>query len=260
MQQIRSPAVAGLFYPDEPAALSRMLDACLSGRADTTPRASPVLVVPHAGLPFSGPVAATAYASLQGTARPRRVILLGPSHRVALSGLALSGASHFRTPLGDMPVDYPELPNSADGFVRPMEIAHQAEHSLEVQLPFLQRLWGPDLPIAPIVVGDGEPGRVGELIGQMLDEPDTLLLVSTDLSHFHDYETARRLDAETVARIESLAGPVTPEQACGCRPLNGLMAYCLAAGRRLMAVDVRNSGDTAGGRERVVGYGAFTLQ
>jgi len=260
VQSIRSPAVAGLFYPAEPAALARMLDACMAGRADATPPVSRVLVVPHAGLPFSGPVAATAYASLQGTARPRRVVLLGPSHRVALSGLALSGASHFRTPLGDMPVDYPELPGTADGFVRLLEIGHQAEHSLEVQLPFLQRLWGADLPIAPIVVGDADPARIAELIAQVLEEPDTLLLVSTDLSHFHDYLAARRLDAETVARIESLAGPVTPEQACGCRPLNGLLAHCRAVGGRLLAVDVRNSGDTAGGRERVVGYGAFTLQ
>ena len=259
MEAIREPAVAGLFYPAASAALERMLDACMDGRrpaADASPR---VLVVPHAGLPFSGPVAASAYALLAARPAPRRVALVGPSHRVAFEGMALSSAASFRTPLGDLAVDYParlaELPG-----VQVLDAAHADEHSLEVQLPFIQRLWGSAAPIAPVVVGDAGPAPVAALIERLLEDDDTLLLVSTDLSHFHDYEQARHIDAGTVAAIEALRTDITPRQACGCRPLNGLAEYCRRHGNTLAALDVRNSGDTAGGRERVVGYGAFVLR
>lgn len=259
MDAIREPAVAGLFYPADSAVLERMLDTCMRDRCEHPAGVTPALVVPHAGLPFSGAVAASAYALLTGTPAPRRVALLGPSHRVAFDGLALSSAHAFRTPFGDLAVDYPAGLEALAG-VQVLDAAHAAEHSLEVQLPFLQRLWGEQARIAPLVVGECGAGQVADVIEHLMAEQPTLLLLSTDLSHFHDYDSARRIDAGTVAEIEALHATLEPQQACGCRPLNGLIEYCRRHGHGLQKLDVRNSGDTAGGRDRVVGYGAFHLQ
>ncbi len=258
MGQVRRPAVAGLFYPAEPAALTATLERCMDQRvAGAAP--SQVMVVPHAGLPYSGPVAASAYGALEGVDRPTRVSLLGPPHRLPVVGVAASSASAFETPLGRLRVAYPESLRGMPGIIVDDD-AHLEEHSLEVQLPFLQRLWGNDLTIAPLLVGEASPAMVDRIIEALLEEPGALVLVSSDLSHYQRYETARRIDAETIAALESATGSLTPDQACGCRALNGLIEFCRRNDTRLQALDVRNSGDTAGSHDRVVGYAALALR
>jgi len=262
---VRRPAVAGLFYPSDPVELRLAVQACLAegrarvaGREPARPRA---LVVPHAGYIYSGPVAGTAYALVEPfAAEIRRVVLLGPSHRVAFRGLALSSAARFATPLGEVPTDAA----GADALaalpqVRVLDAAHAEEHSLEVQLPFLQELFG-EFALLPVVAGDAAPQEVAAVIEAIWGGRETLLLVSSDLSHYHDYATAQALDRAAAAAIEALRPEALGEEsACGRVPLRGLL---LAAGARRLAprtLDLRNSGDTAGPRDRVVGYGAFAF-
>lgn len=260
MSTIREPAVAGLFYPDEPRQLRAMVNRFIE---DVTPpeKCPRALVAPHAGYVYSGPVAGTAYAPLaRGQCRAERVILLGPSHRVPFRGLALSSATDFSTPLGPVPVDQ-EACRRAGAFpqVQVLDAAHAMEHSLEVHLPFLQVLLG-DFALVPLVVGDAGPTEVSEVLEALWDAPEkTLVVISSDLSHYHDYDTARRLDSETSRDIEALNETLTPEQACGCRPLNGLLHLARTRGMNARTLDLRNSGDTAGPRDRVVGYGAYGI-
>ncbi len=259
---IRKPAVAGLFYPAGPrelrAAVCRLLEQANPPPLPACPHA---LIAPHAGYTYSGPVAASAYAALEGHAgRICRVALMGPSHHCAFAGIATTGFAAYRTPLGDVPVDQPALAvlNQLPG-VAPADPVHAPEHSLEVHLPFLQVVLGP-FTLVPLVCGEAAPAAVAAVIDTLWDEGHTLVIASSDLSHYQDYATARSVDAQTAAAIERLdAESLTPGRACGCVPVAGLLH---AARRRNLAVhrlDLRNSGDTAGPRHQVVGYGAWAL-
>lgn len=263
-KRIREPAVAGLFYPGEPAELARTVDALLDeGRAEAAEISGVVpkaLIVPHAGYLYSGPVAASAYATLDGADSIRRVLLLGPVHRVPVRGLVHPDCDAFLTPLGLMPVDRAGLAELADlPQVAAGAHAHALEHSLEVQLPFLQRQLD-GVSIMPLVVGDADIEDVAEVIERFLDDPKTLIVISSDLSHYHEYEQARRIDVVTAAEILALNTPLNHEQACGATPVNGLLRVAARHAMRARQLDLRNSGDTSGDRGRVVGYGAFAFE
>lgn len=260
---VRDPAVAGLFYPDDPEALEGqirrlMADAVTTRESYGFPKA---LVAPHAGFPYSGPVAATAYAALgAGAERIRRVILMGPSHRVPFRGIATTAATAYRTPLGLVPVDRAAcaLIGGLPGVVE-LDQAHRPEHSLEVHLPFLQVLLH-DFELVPLVVGDADPDTVAAVLDRLWGGEETLILISSDLSHYHDYATAQMLDAETCDAIERGEETVLgPYRACGHQPLAGLLRVARSRGLRPVTLDLRNSGDTAGPRSEVVGYGAWAF-
>jgi AmmeMemoRadiSam system protein B len=257
---VRPAAVAGLFYPGDPAALAGEVDRLLA--AAPGGGALPVaLIVPHAGYRYSGPIAASAYALLRDAGpRVRRVVLLGPSHFVPLRGLALPGAASLETPLGRVPVDpdgaerasaLPEVTSSA--------AAHAREHSLEVQLPFLQRLL-PGVPVVPLVVGQAAPEAVARVIEALWAEPGTLVLVSSDLSHYLPWEVARGVDADTARRILALDERIASDEACGSAGIRGLLVAARRRGLSVRQLDLRNSGDTDGDKGRVVGYGAFAFE
>jgi hypothetical protein len=255
----RQPAVADLFYPGEPAVLRHDIDQYL----DAAPAGGPApkaLIAPHAGYIYSGPVAAYGYAALASVAdRIQRVVLLGPAHRILVRGLALSTAAAFETPLGTIPVDHAHQALLADlPFVAANDEAHACEHSVEVHLPFLQSVLKA-FTIVPIVVGFAPAEDVATALSCIGGGPETLIIVSSDLSHYHDYVTAQRLDAETTRDIEALHSDITSEQACGCMPINGLLRWAKSQGLFVTTLDLRNSGDTAGPRDRVVGYGAYAL-
>jgi AmmeMemoRadiSam system protein B len=257
---VRPAAVAGAFYPAGAEVLRAHIDALLDA---VTPVAAPAkaYVVPHAGTVYSGPVAATAYAALRGARpSPSRVVLLGPSHRVAFAGLALPGVEAFDTPLGRVPID-PLASGALAGLpqVRVLPPAHAREHALEVQLPFLQRSLGP-FTLVPLVVGDASPEAVAEVLERLWGGDETVVLVSSDLSHFHPLMEARALDARTVARIVALdAGGLDGDEACGCRPIDGLLEVARRKGLVARALDVRTSGDTAGPPGSVVGYASIAF-
>lgn len=263
MPSVRPPAVAGMFYPDDPAELHAQvrgfLDAVAPVTADAPPKA---LIVPHAGYIYSGPVAATAYAQLASVvAGIKRVVLLGPAHRVAFRGLALSSADAFQTPLGDVPLDREAIDTIlALPQVGVSDQAHAQEHSLEVHLPFLQELL-PSFQLVPIVVGDAKPELVSEVLDRLWGGPETLIVISSDLSHYHDYATAQRMDRSTSqAILEGRIADIGFHDACGRNPINGLLAALPKhGGLHAELLDLRNSGDTAGPRDQVVGYGAYVF-
>ncbi len=262
MEQVRPPAVAGMFYPADPEQLRATVEAFLEGHHTACHQPPKAVIVPHAGYVYSGPVAASAYACLRpARGRIRRVVLLGPAHRVAFSGLAVPGVDYFQTPLGLVPLDKEALEAvSALPQVRRLDEAHAFEHSLEVQLPFLQEVLGEDFGIVPLVVGDASPQEVAEVLEALWDGPETLIVVSSDLSHYYDYDTARKLDTITSRAIEALdPGAIHFEQACGRTPVAGLLLAARRHGLRAETVDLRNSGDTAGDKSRVVGYGAYVF-
>jgi AmmeMemoRadiSam system protein B len=259
MKSIREPAVAGMFYPADPRQLQETVRGFLGAAkhgADEVPKA---IVAPHAGYIYSGPVAASAYARLQdGAGTVSRVLLLGPSHRVAFRGLAYSAADTFLTPLGPVPVDrgaydlVSDLPQ-----VRQLEAPFEGEHCLEVQLPFLQSVLI-DFRIVPFLVGDADTMEVAEVIERLWGGDETLVVISSDLSHYLDYRSAQAIDAETSRAIETLRPEaITHHQACGRNPLNGLLHEARIHGLHARTLDLRNSGDTAGPRNQVVGYGAY---
>ena len=262
-QTVRPAAVAGMFYPETPSALGRAVHDYLaqvtsrSGDKQAMPKA---LIVPHAGYVYSGPVAASAYARIAaGRSTIRRVVLLGPVHRVPIRGLALPVAKAFATPLGTIEIDSAAAAEALSlPQVRTSEAAHALEHSLEVQLPFLQTLLE-DFRIVPFAVGDATAKEVAEVIDRLWGGPETLILVSSDLSHYHPYGEARVIDRGTVDEILAMTAALDHEQACGATPINGF-AVC-ARRRDLVAelLDLRNSGDTAGDKSRVVGYAAFAF-
>ncbi|AUB79534.1 AmmeMemoRadiSam system protein B [Candidatus Thiodictyon syntrophicum] len=258
----RQPAVAGAFYPANPVVLGRRVDDLLAGVADSGALPHPkALIAPHAGYQYSGPIAASAYARLAPiAARIRRVVLLGPAHRLPFRGIAFTGADRLLTPLGAVDLDREALAGLADlPQVQRLDAAFDGEHCLEVQLPFLQRVLG-DFRVVPLIVGAVEPEAVAEVIDRLWGGDETLIVISSDLSHYHDYATATRLDRETTRVIEQLEPAALDHQAaCGATPLAGLL---VAARRRAMQVrtlDLRNSGDTAGPRDQVVGYGAYAV-
>ncbi|RRJ85813.1 AmmeMemoRadiSam system protein B [Gulosibacter macacae] len=254
---VRSPAVAGLFYPADAAELSASVDRMLAEAS--VPDVAPgvplrALVVPHAGHRFSGPTAATGYVQLD-IGSVRTVVLLGPTHRVGIRGIADAGFDAFNTPLGDVRVDRDLV---ARALTHPAVITaprvHAEEHSLEVHLPFLQRQLG-DFALVPLAVGDVPPATVAEVIALFDGDPQTVILVSSDLSHFEAYESARAHDAETLQRIVALDATLQPTDACGVRPLNGLLTRARAKHWQPSLVSACNSGDTPDGDlRRVVGY------
>jgi len=260
--RVRPAAVAGAFYPADPAALHHELDDLLGGIERFEPRfAFPkVLVVPHAGYIYSGPVAAAAYDELlPARGVVKRVVLLGPVHRVAVDGLALPGAEAFDTPLGRVPLDRAAVRElSGIRQVVTSAPAHAQEHSLEVQLPFLQKVLGA-FSLVPLAVGNASTIEVAEVIERLWGGPETLFVLSTDLSHYHDYDQAKKIDGATLRRIAGFATDIRHEEACGATALNGLLAVARRRKLSIRLLSACNSGDTAGGRSRVVGYSAFAL-
>lgn len=269
MNAVRQPAVAGTFYPADPALLQSELRALLSAVPETisgivpkvleglTPKA---LIVPHAGYIYSGPIAAQAYACLLPAAhRIKRVVLLGPAHRVAVRGLALPDAQRFATPLGEVELDQEAVAALADlPQVVTSNAPHALEHALEVQLPFLQTVLG-GFQLVPLVVGHATAEEVAEVLEHLWGGPETLIVISSDLSHYLPYALARQVDAETVQHVLQLHPHLNHEQACGATPVNGLLTLARRKGLRTALLDVRNSGDTAGDKSRVVGYASVAF-
>lgn len=257
----RLPAVAGSFYPEEPKKLHAMIDHFLND-ADTGEKVPKAIIAPHAGYIYSGAIAASAYARLKKAHdRISRVVLIGPSHHVAFKGLAVSQAQLFLTPLGSIPVDQAAIKSIVKlPFVDYLEQAHAYEHSLEVQLPFLQEMLD-NFNIVPIVAGDASPEQVAEVIDALWGGDETLIVISSDLSHYHNYATAQRLDKATSAAIEQLAyEQLDFECACGRVPVSGLLKVARQKSLIIKTIDLRNSGDTAGDKDRVVGYGAYVIE
>lgn len=258
---VREPAVAGTFYPGRPARLRETLEDFLAEARDPGEMPPPkALIVPHAGYVYSGPVAASVYRRLEPLRENiRRVVLLGPAHTVYLEGMAVSDVAAFETPLGKVGLDRPAIESiSAMPGVVCSNAAHAREHSLEVQLPFLQMLLDQFL-LVPIVVGHCDTDQVAAVIDALWGGSETLILISSDLSHFLPYGEARELDGNTCRRIVDKCSSLSGEEACGAYAINGLMRSRHGRNMVVEAVDLRNSGDTAGDRRRVVGYGAFAL-
>ncbi len=262
MTTTRPPAVAGLFYPNESTALDQQIDGLMNRarplQSEGAPRA---LVVPHAGYPYSGPVAAEAYAQVAHYGNEyKRVLLLGPSHRVPFRGMALSSADAFTTPLGDVPLDARECETLRDEEgVQKMDAAHAMEHSLEVQLPFLQRMLG-EFRLIPLSVGDAPVAQVASVIERYWADPATLVVISTDLSHFLTLQQARELDGRTREAIERRDyKAIGDDQACGRYPLRGLLKVLQDHDERIETLAMGSSADTTGDPSQVVGYGAWLV-
>ena len=258
---IRPAAVAGCFYPADPqvlrAQIVEMLAAALPLEAVPSPKA---LIVPHAGYIYSGPVAASAYSNLADLrGKVRRVVLLGPAHRMAVRGFALPAAQVFSTPLGQVALsrsDWESLQSRPDVVVddRP----HEFEHSLEVQLPFLQTVLD-SFELVPLLVGDAGGDAVADVLTTLWGGPESLIVVSSDLSHYHGYNQAQQIDRATVDQILTLRGGLDYQQACGAMPVNGLLRAAVQHELEPQLLDLRNSGDTAGDRARVVGYASIAF-
>jgi AmmeMemoRadiSam system protein B len=260
MSQVKQPAVAGLFYPDAADRLQNEVDHYLLAANAPRQGRPHALVAPHAGYRYSGPVAASAYAQIAPWADSiSRVVVLAPSHRVAFRGMALSSASVFATPLGELSVDRDAVARIAHlPGVGLLDAAFAEEHALEVQLPFLQRVLG-DFLLVPIVVGQASTEDVARVLETLYDN-NTLIVVSSDLSHYHQYAECRQRDRATSDAIAGLDdGAIGPEDACGAYPLRGLLTLARHHGWHAELLDLRNSGDTSGDRSRVVGYGAYAF-
>jgi MEMO1 family protein len=251
-----------MFYPREPAALAAEVDELLGGVEELAPRLGfpKALIVPHAGYIYSGPVAARAYDEI-GPARGivKRVVLLGPTHRVAVRGLALPGTGFFDTPLGRIPVDK-ELAQSLKDLPQVVTSApaHAMEHSLEVQLPFLQKALG-EFRLLPLAVGTASVAEVAAALERLWGGPETLIVISTDLSHYNNYSEAQAIDGATIRKIAALATNIRHEEACGATPLNGFLKVAKDRNLSVNLLGACNSGDTAGGKDRVVGYSSFAI-
>ncbi|MDL9998894.1 AmmeMemoRadiSam system protein B [Variovorax sp. J22P240] len=264
MPAVRHAAVDGLFYPAAPDALREEVANCLDGVVVEDPaRRRPKLIIsPHAGYEYCGAVAAHAYALLARRREPvvRRVVLFGPAHREWVSGLAAPDAQSFETPLGRVPVDLAALASLGDlpQVVR-SDRAHEREHSLEVQLPFLQSVLG-HFTLVPLVVGNASVEAVAQVLERLWGGPETLIVISSDLSHYLPYEKARAIDRATVQRILGFDAGLSPHEACGSAAINGALRAARHHGLAPRLLDLRNSGDTAGDRDRVVGYGAIAFE
>lgn len=260
-RKLREPAVAGLFYPGEAEPLLTLLSQLMSGPV-STPQVPKAIIVPHAGYVFSGSTAAAAYARITpARERIERVVLLGPAHRVRFQGIAAHSGDAFLTPLGEIALDRSVLRRLSDlsPYIGVLDEAHNGEHSLEVQLPFLQYLLN-DFHLVPLVVGDSPAEAIAAVLERLWGGAETLIVVSTDLSHYHDYATARRLDDHTVDNIlHRRHEAIGYQDACGRNPLIGLLELARRRDLRIELLGLCSSGDTAGDRRRVVGYGAFAL-
>jgi len=267
MTQIRQPAVAGMFYPADKQSLSSDIHQYLNQVNIEQKKSPKAIVVPHAGYMYSGPIAASAYKQLIPLKNKiKRVILLGPSHRVAFHGLAAPQSDFFNTPLGNIRIDHEGIQLLSDlPQVILSDQAHQEEHSLEVQLPFLQEVLE-DFSLIPLVVGDAESHEVAEVINRLWCNTETgcdehtLIVISTDLSHYHNYNEAKQLDQDTSDAIVNLkADLIGYEDACGRNGLKGMITVAEENNLSIDLLDLRNSGDTAGDKSRVVGYGAYVI-
>jgi len=260
---VRPPAVAGTFYPSTPGGVRRAVRAAFA-HSVSRPVDAPIpeaIVVPHAGYVYSGAIAATAYERIAPARETiHRVVLLGPSHRVPVRGLAVPSADAFETPLGLVPIDREARSRSLGrSAVQIDDRAHAVEHSLEVQLPFLQSVLD-DFTLLPMSVGDATIEEVSNVLDACWGGPETLVVISTDLSHYHPYEDAVGLDARTAAAIVGCQpDAISDADACGARPVRGLLRCASERGLTVEQLDLRNSGDTAGDHDRVVGYGAFAV-
>jgi hypothetical protein len=262
MSAVRPAAVAGMFYPSASVELGRDILAMLeeTRAAPLVPGLPKGLIVPHAGYIYSGPVAANAYALLRpAVGIVKRVVLLGPCHRVAVRGLALPAATAFETPLGRVEIDAEAVARLAGlPQVGVNAATHAHEHSLEVQLPFLQQVLR-DFKLVPLVVGSATAAEVAEVLDALWGGPETLVVISSDLSHYHPYDEARALDRRTVQAITDFRTDIDHAQACGATPVTGFLSAARRRSLQPELLDVRNSGDTAGGRDRVVGYASFAF-
>jgi MEMO1 family protein len=258
--RVRVPAVAGMFYPADPDELHQSVRRFLD-HAETPFRLPPkAIIVPHAGYVYSGAVAAGAYACVEAS-EISRVVLIGPAHRVMLRGLAAPESLLWETPVGDVMIDidaldrissFPQLVSS--------ERAHQAEHCLEVQLPFLRELFGDNFLLTPLLAGDSRPDEVADVLDALWDGPETLIVVSSDLSHYLPYQDAVEKDRATVQAIENLdVSGLETDSACGLNAIAGLICAAQRHGLRVQLLDQRNSGDTAGSKDQVVGYASFAF-
>jgi AmmeMemoRadiSam system protein B len=257
----KQPNVAGRFYPGQQSVLKQTV-AELLGDAPTVDIEQPkAIIVPHAGYVYSGSVAATAYKPfLKFKHNIRNIILVGPAHFVTFFGIATTFADSFITPLGAVEVNH-ELVKSALECDPVLELdqAFQQEHCLEVQLPFISELF-PNAKITPLLVGNAKYSDVATLLKKLWGDKDTLIIISSDLSHYHDYKTANKLDQATSDAIESIQpDKMEPHSACGKIPIQGLLQCAKEFGLKVNKLDLRNSGDTAGDKSRVVGYGAYYL-
>src|SRR5512133_1875970 len=264
MDTVRPPAVAGAFYPGQASLLRRDVTALLAQAQPGAERGSPApkaLIVPHAGYVYSGATAALAYARLApARASIRRVILLGPVHRVPVRGLALPGVAAFDTPLGRIAIDQNAVASIAHmPQVVVSRAAHAQEHSLEVQLPFLQAVLD-DFKLVPLAVGDATPAQVAEVLEALWGGPETLIVISSDLSHFLPYDTAQAVDRDTVQNMMQLRSSITHHQACGGTPVNGLLQAARQHHLQPELLGLCNSGDTAGDKSRLVGYAALAFR
>lgn len=263
MKNIRQPAVAGLFYPRDADRLRAMVRDLLrdANPSEPLPKA---IIAPHAGYVYSGPVAASAYALLRprpGRDIIRRVIVIGPSHRIGFHGIAVSRADIYATPLGNVPIDRGAIEKILDlPFVKSLDEAHLLEHSLEVHLPFLQTVLD-RFELIPLVVGSSTAAsEVGTVLERLWEDTETLTVISSDLSHYHDYATAKRMDETISVAIERLRPQdIGQESACGRTAINGLLHFARQTGLKARTLDLRNSGDTAGSKDRVVGYGSYAF-
>jgi AmmeMemoRadiSam system protein B len=271
MATTRPAAVSGTFYPDDPRELAAMVEGFLRAEPGTAARPAPkaatpkaatpkAVIAPHAGYVYSGAIAGSAFRGLASAAQTiERVVLIGPSHFVPIRGLALPGDPWFATPLGEVRVQ----PEGAQASLRLPQVrvipeAHAREHSLEVELPFLQSLLG-QFALVPLVAGEASGEEMAEVLERLWGGPETLIVISSDLSHYLPYAAAQRADQETAVRIMSLAGSLHSRQACGAVPINGLLEVARRRGLIPELLDLRNSADTAGDPSRVVGYGAFAF-
>jgi len=260
MVQIRPAAVSGSFYPRQREALQQEVAALLQAAKQSAAKVPKALIAPHAGFIYSGPIAANAYALLQAArALIKRVVILGPAHYVPVQGLALPDASAFATPLGTVPLDEEgmEALSRLPQVVR-SKAAHTPEHSLEVHLPFLQTMLK-NFTLVPLAVGDATADEIADVLDLVWGREETLIVVSSDLSHYLPYETALRVDQATVEAILDLRKSINHQQACGASPVNGLLLAAQRHGLEPRLLDLRNSGDTAGDRSRVVGYAAIAF-
>jgi AmmeMemoRadiSam system protein B len=258
---VRPPAVAGTFYPDDPDELEATVDSNIQAAGARSTGWPKAIIAPHAGYVYSGPIAGSAYARVRPAAGiVRRVVLAGPCHRVPVRGIAVSSAAAFGTPLGPVPVDAAgrDAALTIDG-VAVGDDAHELEHSLEVHLPFIQRVLG-DVTLVPLVVGAGPPSILADVLDVLWDGDETLIIVSTDLSHYHDDATAKRLDRATAdAIVGGRVDAISSTDACGAAPVRGLLVAAARHGLSVELLDLRTSADTAGTPDRVVGYGAFAV-
>ena len=262
MGAIRPPAVAGSFYPADAGRLRAAVEGYLAAAICADAAAAPKAVIaPHAGYVYSGPVAGHAFAALaDGASAIRRAVVVGPAHFVPFRGIAVPSAVAFRTPLGEVPLDLAAIEELGDlPQVKLADAPHEPEHALEVELPFLQAVLA-EFALVPLLVGEATAGEVAQVLDRLWGGPDTLIVISSDLSHYEPYARAKEHDAATAAAIERLeAASLGPRDACGWLPVAGLLMAAAERGLRVARLDLRNSGDTAGSKDQVVGYGAWAF-